>query len=297
LNEAVIQKMIVANRAVSSGCSDVSELDGQQETINPPFIGEQMKRVLLAATILAAGWAFALTTAKADDILDPLHGMQCTAGTCTNTDNGSFAPLVGTDFGFTISGVQGGGGATGTFTLVIGVPTDQLSGFSLPSLSDNGVTLATQPTLFSSSNFYNSGSVGLAQFLGLGTGFSPTDNFSNLSQGISQADPGFSGNLELFTLTLTNFSLDANNPPQSLLNDFNFGSNLPAGTILTGLFVYPSGCTGTACNDVGTAASGHLVEQSSTVPGPIVGAGLPGLVTALFGMIGLNRFRKRRNLA
>jgi len=31
------------------------------------------------------------------------------------------------------------------------------------------------------------------------------------------------------------------------------------------------------------------------VPGPIVGAGIPGLLTACFGMFGLNRWRRRRN--
>jgi len=33
---------------------------------------------------------------------------------------------------------------------------------------------------------------------------------------------------------------------------------------------------------------------TAAVPGPVVGAGLPGLLTALGGMWGLNRFRRRR---
>jgi len=41
----------------------------------------------------------------------------------------------------------------------------------------------------------------------------------------------------------------------------------------------------------------HYRIDVASVPGPIVGAGLPGLISALFGMIGLNRYRKRRNLA
>jgi hypothetical protein len=41
----------------------------------------------------------------------------------------------------------------------------------------------------------------------------------------------------------------------------------------------------------GVTGSGH------PVPGPILGAGLPGLVSALIGMVGLNRYRRRRRLA
>lgn len=34
--------------------------------------------------------------------------------------------------------------------------------------------------------------------------------------------------------------------------------------------------------------------QPAAVPGPIVGAGIPGLVMALLGMLGINRYRRRR---
>jgi hypothetical protein len=41
--------------------------------------------------------------------------------------------------------------------------------------------------------------------------------------------------------------------------------------------------------------SGSDTGTTVSVPGPIVGAGLPGLVAALGGMYGLNFYRRRRN--
>ena len=35
----------------------------------------------------------------------------------------------------------------------------------------------------------------------------------------------------------------------------------------------------------------------SSVPGPIAGAGIPGLIAAMLGMLGINRFRRRRERA
>jgi hypothetical protein len=39
----------------------------------------------------------------------------------------------------------------------------------------------------------------------------------------------------------------------------------------------------------------HYRINLAGVPGPIVGAGLPGLIASAFGMLGINRFRRKRN--
>jgi hypothetical protein len=41
----------------------------------------------------------------------------------------------------------------------------------------------------------------------------------------------------------------------------------------------------------------HYRVDVAAVPGPIVGAGIPGIIAALGGLIGLNRFRRRRQAA
>jgi hypothetical protein len=53
---------------------------------------------------------------------------------------------------------------------------------------------------------------------------------------------------------------------------------------------------GTSCTTAfhGCNADGDLLSQDIPVPGPIVGAGLPGLIFACGGLLGLARHRRRR---
>lgn len=251
-----------------------------------------MKKLLLAASMLTAATIFA----QADTLLDPLHGTVCSGvGTgCTNLDNGSFVPFTQSNFGFEISGPISP--ATGNLTLVFGVPTDEINTgtFNLPGLTETvgGVGGSVSTSVFSRTSFYNSSSTGLAVFLGLASDFSPTDNFSNLSTGVSGVDSGFNGSFLLLTATIPSAFLDAQGST-TLTDDFSFGSNLPAGTFIAGLFTMPASECSMNC-DVGTAASSHLVVTPHAVPGPIVGAGIPGLA-ALF-MLGLARLRQKRNV-
>jgi hypothetical protein len=46
-----------------------------------------------------------------------------------------------------------------------------------------------------------------------------------------------------------------------------------------------------------TGAGQANTTISLAVPGPLAGAGIPGLLTACFGLFGLNRWRRRRQSA
>jgi hypothetical protein len=245
-----------------------------------------MKKLLLAG---AFALGLATTPVSADTLIDdPLHGLVCTsAANCTNAgDNGTFTPLGSvTNFGFSISP----GPKTGDFTLVVGVPSDEINvgTFNLPGLLDNGGGILT--TAFNRVSLFNAGL--LSSYLGLGS-FSPTDSFTNLSAGTSTFDPTFGGNFLLFTVTLTGVTVGDNSGCGvvcSTTHDFSFGDNLPGGSFITGLFVTTDN-QGNPSN-VGTAASAHLVTTFQ-VPGPIVGAGLPGLFGLM--MLGLARMRQTR---
>jgi hypothetical protein len=39
----------------------------------------------------------------------------------------------------------------------------------------------------------------------------------------------------------------------------------------------------------------YRIDVAAAVPGPIVGAGIPGLIASVLGMVGLNRFRRKHN--
>ena len=58
----------------------------------------------------------------------------------------------------------------------------------------------------------------------------------------------------------------------------------------------PAPCTGSCTGVVGLTIP-LVPTEFSAVPGPIVGAGIPGLIAGCFGLLGLARRRRRRQLA
>jgi hypothetical protein len=235
----------------------------------------------------------ALSAGSRADEIDPLHGMVCpTSSTCAQTDNGNFSPIGnGTGFTFAIS-PDSQGPAVGDLTLAILVPTNTINvtTFNLPGLLDNSTSITEN--VFSRVSLFTNTSADLPVYLGLAGSFSPTDNFANASVGEGIENPGFSGSFLAFTATLSGITLNGVNSTIAP-NDFKFGSNLPAGTVIVGLFHETSGQQ--AGNFIGTAASGDLViTPAAVVPGPIAGAGLPGILTACLGLWGLNKRRRNR---
>lgn len=68
----------------------------------------------------------------------------------------------------------------------------------------------------------------------------------------------------------------------------------PTFPVFAAVDIFLAGCEGEGCTGA-VGVTGGIPTQFSNVPGPIVGAGIPGLVMALGGLVGLNRFRRKRN--
>jgi hypothetical protein len=243
-------------------------------------------------SVLALASLFIALPAQADTLIDPLLSYSCTgAGTgCTQTDNGTFAPLSTANWGFEIAP----GPATGNLTLGIFVPTNliNVSTFTLPSLTDNGGLLAGLIQLGALLNVADGSSI--ATYLGLPNAgsFSPTDNFANLSAGELTENAGFTGNFLSFKIEVDGITLDGNGS-STLLNDFMFGGNLPAGTVIAGFFVKDN-CTQNCF--VGTAASNDLVITPFASETPLPAAvWLFGSGLAALGLLS-RRSKKERQL-
>jgi len=148
---------------------------------------------------------------------------------------------------------------------------------------------------------YNSSGVALANFSG-----SQPVNISNalLAEQQGNGNSVFNLGLDAAQQTLFNNTLIAagctigvacNTVFEGL--SASFGTGLPGqvcpGAAVIGGFPSPAGCFGST-----DGQESFLAFQQSAVPGPIVGAGLPGLVTLItggFGMLGLQRWRRKRN--
>jgi hypothetical protein len=231
-----------------------------------------MKRLLLATAAIAlaaaGSTAYADTTLIGDitsDHCDCLLDGQ-SAGTVMVTDNGSgtlsFTVTLNSGFFF----VGGGFEATFAYNLAddpsivySGLNTSLTTGYNVPP-----VTL-TRP-------------VGT---LTQTAGALMVDGYGNFEYGV---DGNFNGNNSMINTPLT-FSITSTTVGTTLSLESLQQSTAPDGS--TPFF---------AIDIFGNNTTGAVdVSSLHAVPGPIVGAGIPGIIAACGGMFGLNFLRRRRN--
>ena len=245
-----------------------------------------MKKTVLAATALLA-----VTTSYAGaDFVDPLHF------SCSNCggDNGVFTPSGNPPVGITVTASPA---QSGDLTLKVLIPnndtallTDVFSGTVNSNTSFTGTatlfTSATQGTQWTTGSLEGS-FLGITNF---GTG-SPPNDITAFLPSTQAVDPGATG---FFVLTLDVGAVSLNVPGGSSPINLNLANEFLGGWVMGDLTSTTQCKTGVTSCDVTTAQSAALFVNPAAVPGPIVGAGLPGLISALLGLYGLNRFRRRR---
>lgn len=214
---------------------------------------------VLAGLIVSSG------VAKADEVLDPLHGY-CSVGCADNGSNSPTGQNPITGFGFTVSP----GPASGDLLIEILTPNNvtPVSSYSLTG------TVSSTATKFSATAFT---SLDLATYLGISASpANPIGGFLPATQALDPAATGFFVfQADLGTLTLQG----ASNPNVSPLE--NLGSSLPQGSYIVGFL--NEGSAGSP-DWIATALSGAIFETGTSTSAPepsslaLLGAGMLTLV-------------------
>src|ERR1700730_1634094 len=229
-----------------------------------------VRRLQLAVYGSALSLAMLSGPAFADTVPldDPLHGYCGGAGQCI--DNGTNSPTTNNppiNFGFTVSPGPASGSS---FLIDVLVPNNEPAPASFALTG----TFSGTATLFSATPF-TSGA--LDAYLGISA--SPSNPIGAYLPSTQALDPGATG-FFVFQVNLGAATLQgANNPNVSPLE--NISPGLPLASYIV---AFLNEGTAQSPSWVATANSGAIFE-TVRVPGPIVGAGLPGLIAAFWGRL------------
>jgi|SRR5215469_3636355 len=254
-----------------------------------------MKKLLLLTT---ASMALVTVPALADPVVlpgyDPLHF------SCSNcgADNGTLTPVQAgqepTGITVTESGTNGGLVST-DFILKVLIPLNFSSspeavtgtlGASPFSGAANLFTSATQGTMWTSGSLET-------DFLGFATaqGGSPPNPIGAFLPSTTAVDPLDTTGFFVLTLDLGGVTIPQQGQPG--VSPFSLDlANLPVGSwVLGDAFSTDCGNNGPAVCDITTAQSAALFVSPAAVPGPIAGAGIPGIVAGALSLLALARRR------
>lgn len=258
-----------------------------------------MKSLIAASALLAV--ATLITPAKADVIDDPLHG--ACPGCTSVTIGGDPVTLLGpggvTGFGFTSSPA----GATGNLQLKFLIPNNftltQVNNF-VSGVDVTGTSSDLTLTLFSTTP-WTSGSLEidyLHNTLANGAPPNPLDAWLGATQTVQSAATGY----YVVTADMGPYTLGGQSDP--LVDIFSLvPAVFPQGGLIAGNLFTTEGVISTAQSSAlffNGPSSGPFCANPPcdvvTIPGPIVGAGVPGAVAGAMFLLGLVRARRRRRV-